>query len=94
MRSLLRSDSVLGLLVAAVLVALCAWFVGVCNRHAKEHGHCVPFPALDVEGAQGGHADGGGVEGQACGVHASFFATGRVSDAVRRRGNASDKAHD
>jgi hypothetical protein len=79
MRSLLRSDSVLGLLVAAALVALCAWFVGVCNRHAKEHGHCVPFPALDVEGAQGGHGDQGG-EGQD-GCHAGHLAPARAGAA-------------
>lgn len=94
MRSLLHSDTWLGLAVAAGLVAAAGWAAVVVDRHAEQHGHCaplaLPLALIDVERAQRDevHAGGRGVCGCAC--HASFFATGGVSDAVRRSGIESD----
>lgn len=90
MRSLARSDTLTGLIVSAVLVAGAASALHAIDVHTKEHGHDVARAACDVEGAQ--HRDGEcGREGQhGCGGHASFFATARLSDAVRRDRNGSD----
>lgn len=91
MRSLPRSDTWLGLAVAAGLVAAAGWAAVVIDRHAEQHGHCAPLAMIDVERAQRDelHAGGWGVCGG--GGHASFFATGGVSDAVRRCGAESDR---
>ena len=90
MRSFLRSDTARGLLVSALLVCAAAAGAVVIDRHAEQHGHCAPLALIDVERAQRDevHAGGRGVCGCAC--HASFFATGGVSDAVRRCGTESD----
>lgn len=88
MRSFLRSDTARGLLVSALLVCAAAAGAVVIDRHAEQHGHCAPLALIDVELAQRLQRDvgrqGGGV------VHASFFGTGSVSDAVRRRRSASE----
>ncbi len=52
MRSLPRSDTWLGLAVAAGLVAAAGWAAVVIDRHAEQHGHCAPLAMIDVEGAQ------------------------------------------
>lgn len=91
MRSFLRSDTARGLLVSALLVCAAAAGAMVIDRHAEQHGHCAPLAMIDVERTQRLQCDVGeqGVVG--CGGHASFFATGRVSDAVRRCGIESDR---
>ena len=90
MRSFLRSDTARGLLVSALLVCVAAAGAVVIDRHAEQHGHCAPLALIDVERAQRLQRGAGRqVEGR-CGGHASFFATGRVSDAVRRGGIESD----
>ena len=88
MRSLPRSDTWLGLAVAAGLVAAAGWAAVVIDRHAEQHGHGAPLALIDVERAQRLQRDVGGQGGGV--VHASFFATGSVSDAVRRGGTESD----
>ena len=60
MRSLVRTDSAVGLCVAVVLVAAMVFVAQVTNRHAKEHGHCPPFAMFDMEGAQRGDGKAGG----------------------------------
>lgn len=91
MRSLPRSDTWAGLAVAACLVAAAGWAAVVIDRHAEEHGHRAPLAMIDVERAQRRELDAGGRGVGGCGGHASFFATGRLSDAVRRRGTGSDR---
>ena len=85
------NDSQLGLVIAAALVAVACWVTVTIDRHREEHGHHIPAPLFDVKGVhrpedraerKGQHAGGG---------HASFFATGRLSDAVRRVRTDSDK---
>lgn len=90
MRSLPHSDTWLGFAVAGGLVAAAGWAAVVIDRHAEQHGHCAPLAMIDVERTQRDelHAGGRGVCGCAC--HASLFATGGVSDAVRRCGTESD----
>ena len=88
MRSFPRSDTWLGLAVAAGLVAAAGWAAVVIDRHAEQHGHGAPLALIDVELAQRLQRDVGGQGGGV--VHASFFATGSVSDAVRRGGTESD----
>lgn len=90
MRSRAHPDTWTGLLVAGLLVAAAGAGAVVIDRHAEQHGHCAPLALIDVERAHRDevHAGGRGVRGCAC--HASFFATGGVSDAVRRRGIESD----
>lgn len=90
MRSFLHSDTWLGLAVAAGLVAAAGWAAVVVDRHAEQHGHCAPLAMIDVERTQRLQGDVGEQGAVGCGGHASFFATGRVSDAARRRGTASD----
>lgn len=63
MRSLLRSDTVQGVLVAVLLVAAALWMAHVINRHAEQHGHCAPLAMIDVVGPQRDQGDVGG-EGQ------------------------------
>lgn len=85
MRSRIATDTGKGLVICVVLVCIAGWVVHVIDRHREEHGHCAPLAAIDVVLAQ--RDQGHGMrEGQdvGCGGHASFFATGRVSDAVRR----------
>lgn len=88
MRSFLRSDTARGLLVSALLVCAAGAGAVVIDRHAEQHGHCAPLAMIDVELAQRLQRDVGGQGGGV--VHASFFATGSVSDAVRRCGIESD----
>ena len=88
MRSFLRSDTARGLLVSALLVCAATAGAVVIDRHAEQHGHCAPLAMIDVELAQRLQRDVGGQGGGV--VHASFFATGSVSDAVRRGGTESD----
>lgn len=90
MRSLPASDTWAGVAVAAALVGAAGFASVVIDRHAEQHGHCAPLAMIDVERAQRDelHASGRGV--CRCAGHASFFATGRVSDAVRRCGIESD----
>lgn len=52
MRSFPRSDTWLGLAVAAGLVAAAGWAAVVIDRHAEQHGHCAPLAMIDVERAQ------------------------------------------
>ena len=91
MRSLPRSDTWLGLVVAAGLVAAAGWAAVVVDRHAEQHGHCAPLALIDVERAQRDELHAGGEGVGVGGGHASFFATARVSDAVRRGRNVSDR---
>lgn len=63
MRSLVRSDSAVGVCVAAVLVAAMVFVARVTNRHAKEHGHCFAYSGLSVERAEGLEEDRGGERG-------------------------------
>lgn len=74
------------LVMALVLLAV----AGVIDRHLKEHGHDGTTPLLDVEQAHGAEAKPRRKAEQGGGGHASFFATARLSDAVRRRRNGSD----
>lgn len=85
------NDSLLGLVIAAALVVAGVWVCMVIDRHAEEHGHNRADAMGCVIGADGGEdrpaweaVDGGG-------VHAPFFATGSVSDAVRRRRTGWDR---
>lgn len=82
------TDSMFGLIVATALVCAVGWAAVVIDRHAEQHGHCAPLAMIDVELAQRLQRDVGGQGGGV--VHASFFATGSVSDAVRRGGTESD----
>lgn len=91
MRSFLRSDTARGLLVSALLVCAAAAGAVVIDRHAEQHGHCAPLALIDVERAQRDEVRAGGRGVCGCAGHASFFATGGVSDAVRRRGIESDR---
>ena len=93
MRSLSISDTGKGLVICIVLVAIAGWVVHVIDRHREEHGHCAPRAPIDVELAQR-HEGDGAREGQdvGCSGHASFFATGMVSDAVRRPRTDSEPA--
>ena len=84
---------VLGAVVATVMVAV-AWYVGaVIVSHAEEHGHYPAVAAATVECTERAEAQGEARgEGQdAGGRHGPFFATGRLSDAVRRCRTGSDK---
>ena len=85
------TDSMFGLIVATAMVCAVGWAAVVIDRHAEQHGHGAPLALIDVERTQRSelHAGGQGVGG--CGGHASFFATGGVSDAVRRCGIESDR---
>lgn len=60
MRSLPHSDTWLGLVVAAGLVAAAGWAAVVIDRHAEQHGHCAPLALIDVERAQRLQRDVGG----------------------------------
>lgn len=93
MRSQASTDLWHGLMACVALLVVAGWVVHVINRHAEEHGHCAPLAAIDVVLAQR-HQGDGKREGQdvGCGSHASFFATGRVSDAVRRPRTDSEHA--
>lgn len=93
MRSQAATDLRHGLIACIALVVTAGWVVHVIDRHAEEHGHCAPLAAIDVVLAQRNQGDGKR-EGQdvGCGGHASFFATGRVSDAVRRPRTDSEPA--
>lgn len=75
MRSRLHlTDSMVGLLIAAVLVIVAMWVWQVCAVHAKEHGHDGPRPLFDFEGAQRSK-DRTGREGQkGGGGHGFIFA--------------------
>lgn len=88
MRSFLRSDTARGLLVSALLVCAAAAGAVVIDRHAEQHGRGAPLALIDVERMQRLQRDVGGQGGGV--VHASSFATGSVSDAVRRGGTESD----
>ena len=88
MRSRALPDTWTGLLVAGLLVAAAGAGAVVIDRHAEQHGHGAPLALIDVELAQRLQRDVGGQGGGV--VHASFFATGSVSDAVRRGGTESD----
>lgn len=71
MRSLPRSDTWLGLAVAAGLVAAAGWAAVVIDRHAEQHGHGAPLALIDVERAQRLQRDAGvqGVSGfHACSI--------------------------
>jgi hypothetical protein len=95
MRSRLTlSDTMTGLLISIMLVAAAAWVLEVLHTHAEKHGHDVPAPLFQTEPVHGGD-DGAGRKAQhggGGGGHAYFFATGSVSDAVRRCRNDSDSA--
>lgn len=88
MRSRHQLDTWRGLLVAGLLVGAVGAGAVLVDRHAEQHGHCAPLAMIDVELAQRLQRDVGGQGGGV--VHASFFATGSVSDAVRRCGIESD----
>jgi len=88
------NDSLAGLLISAALVAVAVWVLHIIAMHAEEHGHYRPAPVFQAEPAQGAEAHARREAEQGGGGHASFFATGSVSDAVRRRGNESDSRHD
>lgn len=88
MRSRHSLDSWVGLLVAGLLVGAVGAGAVLVDRHAEQHGHGAPLAMIDVELAQRLQRDVGGQGGGV--VHASFFATGSVSDAVRRGGTESD----
>lgn len=59
MRSPTASDTVKGLLICLALLLPAVFVINVLNRHAKEHGHCVPFPMLDMELPERDQGDGG-----------------------------------
>lgn len=61
MRSSIATDTAKGLLVCLALVLPALFVVNVLNRHAEEHGHCVPFPMLDMKRPERDQGDGGGV---------------------------------
>ena len=87
-------DVVMGAVVATVMVAV-AWYVGaVILSHAEEHGHYPAVTVAAVECAERPEAQGDASgEGQDAGVrHGPFFATRRLSDAVRRCRTGSDCA--
>lgn len=88
------NDSLTGLLISAAVVMVTIWVLHIIAMHAKEHGHDGPAPLFQAEPVQGAevHARREGEQGSGGGGHASFFATGSVSDAVRRRRNDSDSA--
>ena len=72
MRSRLRSDSWLGIVVSTVLVCIAGWVAVVVDRHAEQHGHCPPLAMIDVERPQRlqGDVGGQGVSGfHACSIH-------------------------
>ncbi len=90
-RSQLITDilTLAAVLLVGVLVLIAV--VGVIVRHGIEHGHDITRPHASAPGAQGSEAgqlreanDGGG-------LHGFSYATGSLSDAVRRRRNGSDK---
>lgn len=93
MRSRVRlTDSMVGLLIATVLVGSALWVWQVCAMHAEQHGHDGARPMFDFEGVQRPEDRAGREVQQGGGLHGSFFATGRLSDAVRRPRTDSDKA--
>ena len=49
MRSPTASDTLKGLLICLALLLPALFVINVLNSHAKEHGHCVPFPMLDMK---------------------------------------------
>lgn len=65
MRSLIRSDSVAGLVISALCVATACWVLQVLDRHAKEHGHHGAQAERSVERAHRdeGRRDGEGQDG-------------------------------
>ena len=75
MRSLLRSDTAHGVLVAVLLVTAAFWLAHVINRHAEQHGHCAPLAMIDVELPQRLQGDVGGQGGG--GVHVAQLACAR-----------------
>lgn len=85
------TDSMFGLIVATALVCAAGFAAVVIDRHAEQHGHCAPLAMIDVERAQRLQRDVGGQGVGGCAGHASFFATGGVSDAVRRCGIEWDR---
>lgn len=76
------------LLLVMLMVGLT--MLGIIERHLEEHRHNRTAAVGDVEQVQCAEAQTGGEADQGGGGHASFFATGSVSDAVRRHRNGSD----
>lgn len=85
------TDSMFGLIVATALVCAVGWAAVVIDRHAEQHGHGAPLALIDVERTQRSELHAGEHGAGGCAGHASFFATGGVSDAVRRCGIESDR---
>lgn len=78
MRSRVATDTGKGLVICIVLVGVAGWVVHVINRHAEEHGHCMPLAAIDVVLAQRDQGDAArGLEGG--GRHGCFIARGSLS---------------
>lgn len=76
------------LLLVMFLVGLAV--LGIIERHLEEHRHNRAAAVDNIEQVHCAEAHAGGEADQGGAGHASFFATGSVSDAVRHRRNESD----
>ena len=83
MRSPSASDTLKGLLICLALLVPALFVINVLNSHAKEHGHCVPFPMLDMELPVRDQGDAAkGQEGG--GRHGCFIARGSLSTPLNK----------
>lgn len=85
MRSRVRlTDSMVGLLIATVLVGIALWVWQVCAMHAKQHGHDGARPMFDFEGVQRPAKRAGGEVQQGGGFHVSTMPVVAAPCHVRR----------